>query len=187
MENGHAPARPRALLPLIVFSQFAGTSLWFAGNVAAADLPGGLHPAWLASAVQLGFVAGTLASARLRLADRHNPATLFLACCLAGALCNYPLAALAQLLLQEHAGPVHMLLRLLVGAALAGIYPVGIKIAASWYGQGLGMALGYLTGALVLGTAFPHLVQGLGAALGWHAVLGASSALAVLGGLALRA
>lgn len=185
MTPAATPARPAGILPAIVFSQFAGTSLWFAGNAVADDLGNGMDPAWLASAVQLGFIAGTLLSVRLRLADRYRAASLFLACCCAGALFNYPLTALAQ---DAGAyGPYAVLaLRFLVGMALAGIYPVGIKVAASWYQEGLGKALGYLTGALVLGTAFPHLVRGLGAEFGWHAVLGASSALAVIGGVVLR-
>jgi len=182
-DAGATGARSPGILPAIVFSQFAGTSLWFAGNVVAADLAGGLGAAWLASAVQLGFIAGTLLSARLRLADRWPAASLFLACCCAGALFNYPLTLLAQRLGSAEAV---LALRFLVGMALAGIYPVGIRVAAGWYREGLGKALGYLTGALVLGTAFPHLVQGLGAALGWQAVLGASSALALAGGIVLR-
>jgi len=178
------PRRGAHVLPLIVASQFGGTSLWFAGNAVAADLAPGLAPAHAASAVQLGFIAGTLLSARLRLADRWPAPALFCLCCLAGALLNFPVTALAREA-GGHAAAAVLAVRFALGLTLAGIYPVGIKAAAGWYREGLGRALGYLTAALVLGTAFPYLVRGLGAAVSWQAVLGASSAAAALGGLAL--
>jgi len=76
-----------------------------------------------------------------------------------------------------------LILRFATGFFLAGIYPVGMKIAASWYENGLGRALGYLVGALVLGTAFPHLLRGVGAELPWQEILVGVSVLAALGGL----
>ena len=173
----------RRALALIVLAQFAGTSLWFCGNaVSAALLPGPQGAAWLASAVQLGFVAGTLLSSALRLADRHPPRHVFLLCCVLGAAANDPLTRWAV-----HAGDDARLLgaRFVVGMALAGIYPVGIKLAAGWSREGLGVALGLLVGALVLGTAFPYLVSGLGAQWPWEWVLGVSSGLAVASGLVM--
>ncbi|WP_454691659.1 MFS transporter [Achromobacter aloeverae] len=174
--------RTRYVLPIIVLSQFAGTSLWFAGNAVIGDL--GLREnaaALAASAVQLGFILGTLASVRWRLSDRISAPTFFFACCAAGAATNY-----FGLELAVEAGPYKLpavlLVRFGVGLTLAGIYPVGIKIAASWYRAGLGTALGYLTGALVLGTAFPHLVRGLGANVPWQWVMGVSSTIAAIGG-----
>jgi DHA1 family inner membrane transport protein len=188
-----APA-PRRVLPVIVLSQFAGTSLWFAVNAVLPDLQQawGLPPAALAtvtSAVQLGFVAGTLVFALLMLADRFPPTRVFLACSLLGALCN---AATVFLHGQFH---LLVLLRFAVGFLLAGIYPVGMKIAASWYREGLGAALGVLVGALVLGTALPHGLRALagasfapspaaGTLMPWQQVVLAVSALAALGGLA---
>ena len=76
-----------------------------------------------------------------------------------------------------------LLLRFATGFFLAGIYPVGMKIAAGWYDEGLGRALGYLVGALVLGTAFPHLIRGMGAGLPWQQVIVGVSVLSVMGGL----
>jgi MFS family permease len=184
---------PRRVLPVIVLSQFAGTSLWFAVNAVVPDLQRawGLPASALASitsAVQLGFVAGTLAFALLMLADRFRPTRVFLACALAGALCNAAIATLH--------GQVGLLLalRFAVGFLLAGIYPVGMKIAASWYREGLGAALGLLIGALVLGTALPHGLRalaggadGLGAVGGlapWQVVVLSVSLLAAAGGVA---
>lgn len=185
---------PRRILPVIVLSQFAGTSLWFAVNAVMPDLQQawGLPPtavATVTSAVQLGFVAGTLAFALLMLADRFPPTRVFLACALLGALCNGAIAFL------DGQFTALVSLRFCVGFLLAGIYPVGMKIAASWYREGLGAALGILIGALVLGTALPHGLRALagegapgamavGGLQPWQAVVLAVSLLAALGGAA---
>ena len=183
---------PRRILPVIVLSQFAGTSLWFAVNAVMPDLQRDWDlPATalgtLTSAVQLGFVAGTLVFALLMLADRFSPTRVFLACSLAGAACN------AATVAAEGRLDVLLALRFAVGFLLAGIYPVGMKIAASWYREGLGAAMGVLIGALVLGTALPHGLRaiagdGIGGTLGglpaWQAVVLSVSLLAALGGLA---
>jgi DHA1 family inner membrane transport protein len=181
-------AVPRRILPVIVLSQFAGTSLWFAVNAVMPDL----QQAWalpaaavgpLTSAVQLGFVGGTLVFALLMVADRFPPANVFLVCSLLGALAN------AAILLADGSIAVLLALRLAVGFLLAGIYPVGMKIAAIWYRERLGAVLGILIGALVLGTALPHGLRALAASgavgpLPWQAVVLAVSALATLGGVA---
>ena len=186
-------AVPRRVLPVIVLSQFAGTSLWFAVNAVMPDL----EVAWqlpagavgtLTSAVQLGFVAGTLVFAVLMLADRFRPQRMFLACALAGAALN------ALMLATGGAFGLLVLLRFAVGFALAGVYPVGMKIAASWYRQRLGAVMGILIGALVLGTALPHGLRALaGAEAGgvpagelapWQLVIVGVSLLAAAGGVA---
>ena len=181
-------AVPRRILPVIVLAQFAGTSLWFAVNAVMPDL----QQAWglpaaavgtLTSAVQLGFVAGTLVFALLLVADRFPPANVFLVCSLLGALAN------AAILLADGSIGVLLALRFAVGFLLAGIYPVGMKIAALWYRERLGAVLGVLIGALVLGTALPHGLRALaaGGAVGdvpWQAVVLAVSGLAAMGGVA---
>ena len=133
------------------------------------------------SAVQLGFIAGTLAFAFFAVADRHSPRLVFFLCALAGAAANAAVLALDRSL----AGL--LALRFATGFFLAGIYPVGMKVAAGWYQRDLGNALGFLVGALVAGTAFPHLLRGLGKALPWQEVLLAASGVAVLGGLLMLA
>lgn len=195
-------AVPRRILPVIVLSQFAATSLWFAVNAVMPDL----QQAWdwpatavgrLTSAVQLGFVAGTLTFALLMVADRFSPSRVFMACAVLGALVN---AATLWA-----GGDLNLLLglRFAVGFLLAGVYPVGMKIAASWYREGLGAAMGVLIGALILGTALPHGLRALAASasgeqLGreglwatlvvvsglapWQVVVLGVSLLAVLGG-----
>jgi MFS family permease len=187
-------AVPRRILPVIVLSQFAGTSLWIAVNAIMPDL----QQAWglpatavgmLTSAVQLGFVTGTLVFALLMLADRFLPSRVFLVCCVLGALLN------AGTLLADGRLGVLVALRFGVGFLLAGIYPVGMKIAASWYRERLGAVMGVLIGALVLGTALPHGLRALAGEPGalaftiagyrpWQAVVIGVSLLAALGGLA---
>ncbi|TAK88336.1 MAG: MFS transporter [Betaproteobacteria bacterium] len=174
--------RPRRILPVIVASQFAGTSPWFAGNAVLGDLQRewGLAPqalGYLTSSVQLGFIAGTLAFAFLAIADRFSPRRVFFLCALAGAAAS----AAVALLPQSYAALLAA--RFATGFFLAGIYPVGMKIAAGWYDRDLGNALGFLVGAVVLGTAFPHALKALGPGTPWQAVMLGVSALAAAGGL----
>lgn len=173
--------RPSYILPTIIFSQFTGTSLWFAGNAIVSDLQRdwGLAEqsvAYVTSSVQLGFIAGTLVFAFLAIADRYSPRWVFFWCSVAGAAANI------ALLLASEGLQALLFLRFITGFFLAGIYPVGMKIAAGWYEKGLGRALGYLVGALVLGTAFPHLLRAAGAELPWQSVIAGVSLLAVCGG-----
>lgn len=178
--------RPSRILPVIVLSQLAGGSLWFAGNAVLPDLQSrlGLPDSALGhmtSAVQLGFIAGTLVFAFLAVSDRYSPRATFLACSLLGAACNassYFVGGEISLLL---------LARFATGFFLAGIYPVGMKIASGWYRHDLGKALGFLVGALVLGTALPHLIRGLGQSLPWETVILSVSAIAALGGVMMYA
>jgi len=174
------------ILPVIIFSQFAGTSLWFAGNAVLGDLQRewGLAAealGYTTSAVQLGFIAGTLAFAFFAVSDRLSPRRVFFVCSILGALSNLGIYALSE-------GFWSLLaFRFATGFFLAGIYPVGMKIASGWYRSDLGNALGFLVGALVVGTAFPHLLKGLGQAFPWEAVLLAVSAVAAFGGLLMLA
>ena len=176
--------RPARILPIIIFSQFTGASLWFSGNAVILDLQRdwGLSEhatGYATSSVILGFVAGTLLFAFFNLADRYSPRRVFFASTLVGALAN-------GALLVAPPGPASLLLlRFATGFCLAGIYPVGMKIAAGWYDHGLGRALGYLVGALVLGTAFPHLIRASGTEMEWQLVVSWVSLLALSGGAAM--
>lgn len=125
----------------------------------------------------LGFVGGTLVFAFLSLADRFSPVRLFFISSLMGALCNSSVVWLAKDASSLFA------LRFMTGFFIAGIYPVGMKIAADWYEKGLGKALGFLLGALVLGTAFPHLLKNRDFELPWKSVLYYTSLFALTGGL----
>ncbi len=180
-------ATPRRVLPALVLAQFAGTSLWFTVNAVMPDLQ--REFGWPAAAVgtlssvlQLGFIAGTLLFALLAVADRFSARWVFLLSSLAGAGCT--LGAWAMV------GNFDALLgwRFATGFFLAGIYPVGMKIASQWFPRGLGAALGVLIGALVVGSASAHALRGLsgwGAGLPWSSVLPGVAALAAAGGVLL--
>jgi MFS family permease len=114
-------------------------------------------------------------------ADRFSPRLVFLACSLLGAA----LAAAAALLPPRLDSL--LVLRFATGVCLAGIYPVGMKIAAGWFAQGLGWALGVLVGALVLGTAMPFGLRAIGAQWPWQAVMLAVAAVAAGGGVLMAA
>ena len=136
------------ILPLIVLSQFAGTSLWFVGNAILPELKESLHLSQYAvsqvtTAVMFGFIAGTLVFAFFSLADRISPTKLFFFSSLFGAVTNVAVVWQAR-----DAGALFTL-RFLTGFFIAGIYPVGMKIAADWFEKGLGKAMGFLLGALV--------------------------------------
>lgn len=171
------------ILPVIVFAQFAGTSLWFSGNAVVEELILKLNLlemfiGFITIAVQAGFIIGTFFFAFLNIADRFSPVKVFLICSVLGAFAN--LSTVYSSSFTEV-----MFTRVFTGFFLAGIYPVGMKIASDWYKEGLGKALGYLVGALVLGTAFPHLLKHIGGHLLWEAVIIGTSILAVFGGIIL--
>lgn len=170
------------ILPVIVASQFAGTSLWFAGNAVLPDLQIAWNLApealgYVTSAVQFGFIAGTLVFAITALSDRFSPRYLFLLCTILAALAN------AGAVAHDNSFGGLLALRFAVGFFLAGIYPVGMKIAAGWFQADLGKALGFLVGALVAGTALPHLLRGGAQSLPWEAVMIVVSAFACAGGV----
>ena len=131
----------------------------------------------LTSAVQFGFIFGTLLFAILTIADRFSPSKIFLTCAVIGALFNI------GIIWDGHNLASILSLRFMTGFFLAGIYPIGMKIAADYYEKGLGKSLGFLVGALVLGTAFPHLAKKMTGTFPWNSVLVLTSILAVLGGL----
>jgi MFS transporter, DHA1 family, inner membrane transport protein len=173
---------PRHILPAIALSQLAGSSLWFAINAVMPDLQRDaalpdVAVGWLTAAVQLGFIVGTLVFALFAVADRFSPRQVFLVCSLLGAALAAATAWLPPQL------PVLLVLRFATGVCLAGIYPVGMKIAAGWYAQGLGWALGVLVGALVLGTALPYGLRALGTAWPWQTVMASVGAIAAAGGV----
>ncbi|GAA4754942.1 MFS transporter [Flavisolibacter ginsenosidimutans] len=166
------------LLWLLVFSQFAGTSLWFVGNAIIDSLPSTSPDSYanLTSVVQFGFIGGTFLFSLFGIADRISPALVFFFSSIIAALANLLIIWLGNDLF------VVLILRFITGFFLAGIYPVGMKIAADYFPERLGKALGFLVGALVLGTAFPHLVRSQTHSVGWKGIIATASVLAVVGG-----
>jgi MFS family permease len=154
-------AAGRALLVVSLAVLLAG-SIWFSGTAATPALRElwsltDAQAAWLTVAVQLGFICGTLLYSVLNIADVFNARRVFLVSALLGAAFNAAFAWLASGL------STALVFRYLAGVTLAGVYPVGMKIVASWFREGLGWRLGVLVGSLALGTASPYLIQALGA------------------------
>src|SRR4026209_2239925 len=174
------PRRWRALA-LLSAAELLGMSLWFSGSavVPALSLEWKLSPSqisWLAISVQLGFVAGTLISATLNLPDIISSRHLFAVSAFLGAVVNGIFG------LYVHDPGSAIALRFLNGICLAGVYPPGMKIMATWFRERRGMALGVLVGAVTLGKATPYLVNAIGSA-NWRSNVIFVSLLAAIGGL----
>ena len=173
---------PYRMLFLVATAQLLGMTLWFSATAAAPSIASELSispatMAWLTMAVQAGFVVGTLISAILNLADVLNARRLFALGCVAGAIAN------ASITLADTPGSI-IALRFATGLALACVYPPGLKIAAGWFLERRGAALGIVVGALTLGSAFPHMLAWLAAGVPWRVLMALSSVLA-LGGAAI--
>ena len=172
-----ASRRWRALIYLSLAELFA-LSLWFS---ATAVLPA-LSIEWqlsdsgragLTVAVQLGFIIGTLLSALGNLPDIYSPRILMAISAAVGAIANGALALWVDNL------PTALVLRVVTGVCMAGAYPPAMKIMATWFREGRGVAMGVLIGALTAGSAIPHLIRGA-TELPWRQTLLASSLLALL-------
>jgi MFS family permease len=165
-------------IALIAVCQVAAMALWFSASSALPSLVAEFHltpfaQAALTSGVQLGFVIGCLASALLGLPDRFDPRRLFAVSAAIGAVAN------ALLLAVNPASAAAPLLRLVRGVCMAGVYPVGMKLAATWAKGDMGLMVGILVGALTLGSASPHLFNALGG-VDWRIPITVSSISAVV-------
>ncbi len=171
--------RTRALI-LVALAELLGMSLWFTASAVAPQIAKEWHlteavTSWLTLAVQIGFVTGTLVSALANLPDVIPARLLFAACAVLAAITNALFAAFA------HGAASGIALRFVTGALLAGVYPPGMKVIATWFREGRGFALGVLVGALTFGKASPYLVNALGSS-SWRMNVGVVSLLAAAGG-----
>ena len=166
----------------IVLAELFGTSLWFSANSAADSL----KLVWgidqgdiglLTTSVQAGFILGTLIFSLSGWADRFSASKIFAICSFAGAIFN---GCFAFLSVDMHSA---LFYRFLVGLALAGIYPLGMKLIVSWDPKSAGKSLGILVGMLTLGTALPHGIRSIDGMLSWQLVIVASSVLALVGAI----
>ena len=175
-------AKYRSLAILLV-CEVGAMTVWFSSasvvaTVKQSQAVSAQAAALLTSSLQAGFVAGTILSALLSLADRFDPRRLFMGSALVAA------AATAWLVFLPPTGPLVYALRFLTGMCMAGVYPVGMRLAATWARGDLGLLIGLLVGALTLGSASPHLLAASGG-VDWHLVYAVAAGCAALSGLAV--
>src|SRR5206468_2250940 len=172
-------------MTIIAACQVAAMALWFSASAVIPSLAAEFHlsnfeQATLTTAVQVGFVVGCLVSAVFGLADRLELRHLFAASAIVGAIAN------ALLLVVDPRSLAAPLLRLVTGICMAGVYPVGMKLASTWARGDMGLLVGILVGALTLGSALPHLFNALGG-LDWRIPLAVASGCALLAALLIGA
>jgi MFS family permease len=169
------------MLAVLAAAELLGMTAWFSATAASPALVAEFEldtggASWLTMAVQAGFVAGTLMSALANLPDVINPRYLFAIGCAVAAVAN-------ALVTRADSGATAIVLRLLTGAALACVYPPGLKIAAGWFAHRRALALGVIVGALTAGKAMPHLLQALLGDSGWRTPMLIASALTIVSGV----
>jgi MFS family permease len=185
IQDAQQPRAGKAVsLAILLFCQVCAMSVWFASAAAVATIKQAValtswQEALLTSSVQAGFVAGTIISALLGLADRFDPRRLFMISAWVAALATFLLVACPP------AGAPVYVLRFLTGMCMAGVYPVGMRLAATWANRDLGLLIGLLVGALTLGSASPHLLAAFGG-MQWTSVYLAAGTLAAVAGLAIN-
>ena len=153
----------RASVTVLIVTQIAVLSLWFSSAAVLPEMAreAGLSAArlaWLSTAVQIGFGVGALVYAVLGFADRYDPRRVFMLSTFAAAAANLALLAVPI------GGWEAVSLRTLTGAAMAGVYPVAMKIATGWGKTDRALLIGLLVGALTIGSASPHLISFIGGA-----------------------
>jgi MFS family permease len=174
--------RKARVLLFLCLAELLAMAVWFCASAVVPALTGAWKlgasgRAWLTMSVQIGFVAGALVSAVLNLADRLPARLLFTASALLSALTTALIPLLAVGLYPA------LVLRFLTGFFLAGVYPVGMKIMATWTQKNRGLGIGLLVGALTVGSAVPHLLKSVGPVQDWQSVLYLAAGLSLLGGL----
>ena len=169
---------------VIVIAQMFGTSLWFSTNgvlkqieeiwlLSASDLGG------LTNSVQFGFIIGTLFFTITGFADKFKPSRIVMLCCFLGATSN------ALIVFEDISFTFVIFSRLVVGMALAGIYPIGMKLIISWDPQKAPNTLGLLVGMLVLGSSLPYLIRALGVSFDWKYTVILTSGLCYIAGITI--
>jgi MFS family permease len=175
------PTKWRTLI-LLAIAELLGMSVWFSASAVVPTLTQAWSMddsgrAWLTMSVQIGFVVGAFGSALFNLSDLIPARKLFTASALLAALSTAMIAWFASSLFPA------LIFRFLTGMFLAGVYPVGMKIMATWTQKDRGLGIGLLVGALTLGSAAPHLLNAFGGVNNWKTVMLWASALAAIGGI----
>jgi len=168
----------------IGLSELCALSLWFSASVIAPELIEiwKLSPnseSWLTASVPFGFVIGALFSSYFGVADHYNPRKVFATSAFLGAILN------GLLILVNHAF-FGILLRVLTGITLAGVYPIAVKMLSQWFPKKRGLAIGILIAALTLGSSLPHFVVVFFSSLNWQLVIICSSVLALIAAIVVK-
>ncbi len=166
------------VLLLLALAELLAMAVWFSASAVVPQLTAvwqltSGQQAWLTMSVQIGFVIGALLSALFNLADRLPARILLAAATLAAGLTNLAIPLFAN------SAAFALVMRFLTGVFLAGVYPVGMKIIATWTKKDRGLAIGLMVGALTVGTALPHLLNFFGGIGQWQSVLYLATGLAI--------
>lgn len=170
------------ILLLLSLAELLAMAVWFSASAVVPALTSAWNlsesaTAWLTMSVQIGFVVGAFGSSLLNLADRIPARRFFTISAILAALFTSLIPVIGNRL------ALALVLRFLTGVVLAGVYPVGMKIMATWTREDRGLGIGLLVGALTLGSASPHLLNVFGGVESWQPVLYLAAASALLGGL----
>ena len=173
-------ARKWRILTLLALAELLALAVWFSASAVVPILTrewglGNSGQAWLTMSVQIGFVVGALFSTLLNLADRLPAKWMMSGSTLLAAASTAGIALFADGL------TLAIILRFMTGFFLAGVYPVGMKIMATWTTKDRGLAIGLLVGALTIGSALPHLLNVFGGVQSWRPVMWLAASLATLG------
>jgi MFS family permease len=170
------------IMAVLCLAELFVMSVWFSATAVVPALIAnwkltGSDVAWLTMSVQIGFVIGTFGSSLLNLADLFSGQRLFAISSFLASLATAFLALFADNLTSA------LLFRFFTGIFLAGVYPVGMKIMATWTRQDRGLGIGLLVGALTIGSATPHLLNSFGSIDDWKSVLYLSAGFGAFGGV----
>jgi hypothetical protein len=152
-------ARRWRVLGLLALAEVLGMSLWFSASAVSGQFRAmwqlsAAEAGWLTTIVQLGFVVGTASAAVLNLADLLPSRWYFAVSGLLGAAANAALVVVDD----YHAA---LACRFVTGVCLAGVYPPAMKMAATWFRNDRGLAIGVIVGSLTIGKAAPYLVRSM--------------------------
>lgn len=177
-----AAGSPGRALVLVSLAAVLANASWFSATAVVPALErewhlGSAQAAWLVVAVQVGFVTGSIGAALLNLPDRLEARRLIGGAAVAAGVANLGLLA-------AHGLPLALPMRFAVGVALAGVYAPAVRLVASYYERGRGVATGVVVGALTLGSGTPHLVRGL-THISWHVTIEVTTGLALLAAVAI--
>lgn len=166
----------------LAIAELLAMGLWFSASAVTPALTEAWRlttgdVAWLTMAVQIGFVVGAFLSALFNVADVWRPRLVFALGALVGAAANAAIAAV------DGGFTFALAMRFVTGFSLAAVYPVGMKILATWMKEDRGLGLGLLVGALTVGSASPHLIRAFGGVDNWQMVMYVASGFSVVAGL----